>query len=118
VLAGVEDEQQLAAPQVVHDRVRLGPGLLPGQPETGRDGVRQQIRIMQFAQLSQADAVGELAAGLSRSPQRDARLPDAARAGHGHQPGGAQQSVQHGQLPLAADEPSDLGGQLTRIASD
>jgi hypothetical protein len=80
--------------------------------------VRQQIRIVQFAQLGQADAVGELTADPSRGPQRDARLPDAARTGHGHQPGGAQQSVQHSQLPLAADETSDLGGQLTRIASD
>ena len=80
--------------------------------------MRQQIRIVQFAQLGQANAVGELTAAPSRSPQREARLPDAARTGHGHQPGGAQQSVQHGQLPLAADETSDLGGQLTRIASD
>jgi hypothetical protein len=78
VLAGVEDEQQLAAAQVVHDRVRLGSGLLPGQPETGRDGVRQQVRIEQSAQLGQADAIGELAAAPSRGPQRDARLPDAA----------------------------------------
>jgi hypothetical protein len=80
--------------------------------------VRQQVRIVQSAQLGHADAIGELAAASSRSPQCEARLPDAARAGHGHQPGGAQQSVQHSQLPLAADEPSDLGGQLTRIASD
>jgi hypothetical protein len=40
VLAGVEDEQQLTVAQVVHDRVRLGPGILLGQPEPARDGVR------------------------------------------------------------------------------
>ena len=30
----------------------------------------------------------------------------------------AAAALQHGQLPLATDEPSDLGGQLTRIVSD
>jgi hypothetical protein len=71
---------------------------------------------VQSAQLGQAGAVGELAAAPGRGAQRDARLADAARARHGHQPGGTQQSVEHGQLALAADEASDLGGQLTRIA--
>ena len=113
MLTGVEDEQQLTAAQVVHDRVRLGPGVLLGQPEAGRDGVRQQVRIVQPAQLGQAHAVGEPAAGAGRGTQRDPRLADAAGAGHGHQPGRTQQPVQHGQLPLAADESGDLGGQLT-----
>ena len=73
---------------------------------------------MQPAQLGQANAVGELAAAPGRGAQRDACLSHAAGAGHGHQPGGAQQSVQHGQFALAADESSDLGGQLTGIAPD
>ena len=113
MLTGIEDEQELTTLQVVHDRIRLGPGILLRQPEAARDGVRQQAGIVQAAQLGQEHAVGEPAAGAGGGPQRDPRLAHAARAGHGHQPGRDQQPVQHGQLLLAADEPGDLAGQLT-----
>ncbi len=113
VLTGIEDEQELTTLQVVHDRIRLAPGILLRQPEAARDGVRQQAGIVQAAQLGQERAIGEPAAGTGGGPQREPRLADTAGAGHGHQPGRDQQPVQHGQLPPAADEPGDLTGQLT-----
>ena len=68
---------------------------------------------MQPGQLDQAGAVGELADDPGRRAQRDAGLADAARAGDGDQPGGAEQAGQLGQLAVPADEPGDLEGQFT-----
>jgi hypothetical protein len=113
VLAGIQDQQHPLVAQVLDDRVELGPGFGAGQSEAGRDGVRQQLGIVQPGQLDQARAIGELAGQLSRGAQRDTGLADAAGAGDRDQPGAAQQAAELGQLPLPSDEPGDLEGQLT-----
>jgi hypothetical protein len=89
VLAGIEDQQQPAVAQVGQDGGQLRPGILLGQPEGGRDGVRQQLRVAQPGQLGQADPVAELAGQASGRAERHARLADPAGAGHRHQPGAA-----------------------------
>ena len=50
---------------------------------------------------------------LGHRAQRDAGLPHPAGSGDGHQPGGAQQAGQLGQLASASDEAGDFEGQLT-----
>jgi hypothetical protein len=80
--------------------------------------MRQQVGIVQAAQFGQVHAIGELAAGTGRGPQRDPGLAHAAGTGHGHQPDGAQQAVQPGQLRLAADETGDFGRQLSGTLPD
>jgi hypothetical protein len=111
VLAGVQDQQHPLVAQMLDDRVQLGPWFGAGQPETGRHGVRQQRGVVQPRQLHQARAVGEFPGQLGRGAQRHPGLADAARAGHGDQPGTAQQAGQLGQLVLPPDERGDLEGQ-------
>ena len=118
VLAGVEDQQQPFAAQVVKDRGVGGAGIVPAQPEALGDGRRQQPRVGagaggagqhgQLRQLDQADAVRVAVRRLGRGAQREPGLADSAGTGHGDVPPAAQQPGQRLEFARPAHERRDL----------
>jgi len=90
-----------------------GPGVLPWQPEAGRHRGRNQVKVAQAAQLGEAHAVGEPLADQGGGAQRDARLADAGRAGHRHQPYRPKQAGQRAELAAPADKAGRFAGQFT-----
>ncbi|MDX6419995.1 MAG: hypothetical protein QOG28_4615 [Trebonia sp.] len=91
VLAGIEDEQQLAVADEAEQRVELGSlvslgvGEL-GERKPGRDRVREQPGIAHPRQLDQVHAVAETVGRLARHPHREPGLADPASPGDGDEP--------------------------------
>ena len=112
VLAGVQDQQEVAVAQVGEHRVQVGTVGLLGEAERARDRVHQEPGLAQRGQLDQADTVGEAWRRRRGGAQREAALADAARAGHRDQPGLFKQRAQPGELCLPADETGRLDREL------
>ena len=112
VLAGIEDEKQVPVAQVVQDRVDLLPGVLLGQAEAAGDGVGQQFRVAEAAQLHDPHAVGVVPHRLAAARSDTLVLTDAPRPNDGHEPGVAEELGQVQQLCLPADEIGNRGAHL------
>jgi len=88
--------------------------LLPGQPETGRDGVRQADPIVRAPASARQTRRRTYSRPLSASAHCDRASPYATRRSRFTILAVPSNPVRTGQLPLAADETSRHGGQLTR----
>ncbi len=108
VLAGIQDQQQLAVTQVIQGRVELRASVGLRQPQAAGDGVGQQLRVTQAGQLNQAHTVREAPGHRAGGAQRDPGFPDPAGPGQRDQPRGPEQAGQHGQLGIPADERGDF----------
>ncbi len=112
MLAGVEDQQQPLAPQVIEDGGAGRAGIAPVQPEALGHRHRQQGRVGQAGELDQAGAVGVAVGRVGRRPQRQPGLADAAGTGHGDVPPAPQQAGQRRELVRPPDERGELGREL------
>ncbi len=91
MLAGVEDQQQPLAPQVIEDGGAGPAGIAPVQPEALGHRHRQQGRVGQEAgEVDQARAVGVAVGRVGGRAQRQPGLADPAGTGHGDVPPPAQ----------------------------
>jgi hypothetical protein len=116
VLAGVEDEQQPPAAQVIEDRGAGGAGVAAVQPEALGRRHREQRRIGQAGEVDQASAVGVAVGRVGGRAQRQPGLADPAGTGHGDVPPAAQQAGQRGEFFRPADERGNLGRELPSSA--
>src|SRR5579863_7691959 len=121
VLAGVEDEQQLPAAQLVKHRVEGGRvrapraakrvGRVRSLPsEAHRDRIVEQFGVSEAGQLDEAAAVGAVRAG--GSAQRETGLSDTAGACDGDEPRAVEQAGQGCEFTAPAHETGDISGQL------
>ena len=110
MLAGVQDQQQLTAPERVDQRRGGGPVGLLADAEHGRHLPRGQRRVGAVGQLDQPDAVGEVVSQLPAEPGGEPGLADAAGPAQGQRAHVAEQQRQVAKVALAADEAVRLRG--------
>ncbi len=103
VLAGVEDKQHRARRQCIgqrRDRIRFP---VDRRMNRRRDAGRHERPIRQGGKVDEGDRVGALHA-LLRDGKRDARLADAAGAGHCDEARGVEKREDMCDVTLAADK--------------
>nr|BFE81668.1 hypothetical protein GCM10020093_042690 [Planobispora longispora] len=112
VLAGVDDQQDLAVPEPLDQRLVGRPRGLVGDPEGRGDRVPDHPLILQAGQIGEPHAVAELVSYHVRDAQGGAGLPDAADAGHGDEAVLAQLLAKCRQQPGASHEAGELVGEI------
>lgn len=108
----VEDEQERARREVLHDRIDQSRTRLFLDAEDAGDGLRQQRRVAQGGKLDEPRAVGVGVGPLPGELDRQAGLAASARARQGEEPRTTQQLRELGDLILAADEAREVVRQV------
>ena len=117
LLAVIEQQEQPALGQVLHQDVEWRTRCLLLQSQRGGHAVRQKCRVLQLVQLDEPHTVVELSPHGLRHPQGEPSLADATHPHQRHQPRGRQLRLGLGHLILAVDEARQLRGQVPFVAS-
>ena len=112
VLAGVQDQQQLALRQAFRQRPGRVARHVVGQAERLGHGAGQQLGRAQRRQLNQPAAVREGVPQSRGRVQREPRLADSAGPAQGDKAVPFQGFPDGRQFPPPADEPVDLRGEI------
>jgi hypothetical protein len=92
--------------QLIDQHVEATAGVLVGQPQRRRDGVRQQRLVPQPVEPQQQATVGEACGGRARRGQAHRGLAHPGQPGHGDQRGSVQHAPDRGGLGGAAHQAS------------
>lgn len=107
MLAVVEDDERLALPEVLDDRVEERAAALLADLEDVGDLLDDQRAVPERRELHEPDAVGEPVSERPGRLHREPRLPASARAAQGDEADLAQEPADVVDLPLAADEAAE-----------
>ncbi|MDF2976688.1 MAG: hypothetical protein K0S40_1416 [Actinomycetospora sp.] len=112
VLAVVEDEQQLAAPQVLDDRLLDREALALPHPQRDRHRVADRPVVVERRQLAEPGAVGEAGLLAGGALDGEPRLADPTDPGQRDERALAEGGDDPGHVGLPADEAGDPPGQV------
>ena len=112
LLEVVEHEQHVTVGDAVHEGLHRASADHLLEAQHLPDGRRHQLRVADGGQRHEHGTIAEVGLRATRDLHRQACLAGAAGTGQRQQPGGGQQPPGAFDLPLAADEGGDLGGQL------
>lgn len=112
VLAAVEHEQEVAGCQAGDQRSQWVGARAWIQPERGRDGVGDEVRVGHRYQVGDPDSVGVGGEQPASRLLGEPRLARAAHACQGDQPTSFQEAMDVADLPLASDEAGQRGNEV------
>ena len=112
LLAVVEDEQRLAAAQLLHQGVDQGPVVLLAQADSLGHGGRDKIGIPHRGEVDPPHPAGMTIGGVGGALEREPRLSAAPGAGQRDQPVVLDELGELGELGVAGDERRQLHRQV------